>query len=106
MKHTDGVSLVLLELSNLGCLVWRQEVGLFYDRRGTPRKIGREGQSDILGFCPDGVGLSVEVKVGRDTVKPHQCDWANAVRARNARYSVIRPDRDGWQADILALVHP
>ena len=103
MKHTEGVNLVLIELSCIGCMVWRQESGLFYDNRGGAHKLGVNGQSDIIGVRPDGRALAVEVKVGKDYRKPHQKAWADAFTSRNGIYFVVRPDREGWEAKLWNL---
>jgi len=100
MKHNDGISLILIELSRLGCMAWRQEAGLFYDNRGGAHRIGVEGQADIIGVTKDGRAIAVEIKVGRDTLKPHQAAWAAAFSAHNGIHLVVRPDREGWEADL------
>jgi hypothetical protein len=65
MTHNDAVRLTLLTLSELGCLVARREVGLFFDLRGIERRIGINGEADVQGLVPGGRALAVEVKAGR-----------------------------------------
>lgn len=89
MSHSAACNAVLVYLSELGCLVWRNEVGLFYDRRGTPRKIGVTGQTDVSGISPDGIAIGVEVKTGaKPTRTDHQKKWAAAVIAHKGKYAV------------------
>lgn len=106
MTHSDACRLVLLELSRLGCLAWRCDVGLFTDERGIKRKIGVTGQADIAGYAPDGAGISVEVKTGSGVLADNQKLWRNAVLARHARHHVARPDDADWKEDLARAVAP
>ncbi len=106
MTHSDACRLVLLELSRLGCLAWRCEVGLFTDERGNRRTIGVPGQADIAGYAPDGAGISVEVKTGSGRLNGKQIPWRDAVLARHARHHVARPDYAGWKEDLARAVAP
>lgn len=106
MKHSDGVSLVLLELSNLGCLVARHFCGTVYTRTGQPYRLGTDGHADVSGETPDGRAIAVEVKVGRDSTRQNQRDWAAAWQQRGGLYAVIHPDRAGWADELRSLVHP
>ncbi len=103
-RHTNAVKLILLELSHLNCLAARREVGLFYDKRGNPRKIGVDGEADIQGITPTGRAIAVEVKIGRDKVREDQSTWAQAWEKRNGLYAVISTDWDDWKEQLRELV--
>lgn len=117
--HTNAVNLVLIELARLGVYAARREVGMFYVQADIialkdaitmrrpapilhPRKIGVEGEPDIQGIIsPHGQAIGVEVKVGRDRLRPKQTAWAKMWVAKGGAHIVVRPDREGW-ADGMA----
>lgn len=85
-------------------MVARREVGVFQDQRGCFHRIGVPGEADIQGITPTGRGIAVEVKVGRDTVRRRQSRWRDSWLRNGGLHAVIRPDRNGWQQAIAALV--
>lgn len=93
ISHTEAVNRALLKASELGCLVKRNEVGMFYDQRGNPRRIGVVGWPDIDGFLPDGArGLAMEIKTGSATRTIDQKRWASAFQKRGGLYIIPRYD--------------
>lgn len=53
---------IMMEASQLGATVWRNNTGMLYNRRGTPVKYGLcKGSSDIIGIW-QGRFLAIEVK--------------------------------------------
>lgn len=104
--HTNAVTLALIELSRLGCMVARREVGLFYDRFGGAHHIGVPGEADIQGIrSQDGRGIGVEIKIGADRQRKKQNDWATAFRARGGIAIVCRPDKEGWEDELRKLLN-
>ena len=58
-------------------------VGLLLTQSGTPLKVGVVGSSDIFGIRDDGKFISIEVKVGRDYLKPVQKNWSEMIQRYN-----------------------
>jgi predicted RecB family endonuclease len=92
---TRLVNAIMLALSDAGCLVWRNTTGQAYQGR-VIHNDGRQvtlaesrvivfglcvGSADIIGITPDGRFLAVEVKAGKDTIKPEQQRFIDAVQA-------------------------
>lgn len=90
MTHSDAVKLTLLELSALGCMAARREVGLFRDERGTPRKIGISGEADVQGIAPGGRAVGIEVKTGRASRTQQQKRWGARFTQLGGLYVVAR----------------
>src|SRR4051794_41053766 len=76
MTHDQALARALLAVTRAGGRAWRTEVGLFRDPRGRPHFIGTRGMSDLLGICPGGRALSVEVKTNTARRTPEQRAWA------------------------------
>jgi hypothetical protein len=89
--HSRLLSAVLVELRRAGVLAWRNEVGHGYTMRGTPITYGLcPGSADIVGALPGGRFVGVEIKAGRDRVRPDQAAWARAVTAQGGLVVVVR----------------
>lgn len=104
MTHGDAVNLVLMELSRHGCMPMRYFSGMVPTARGDRYRVGTPGAADIIGCTGDGRAIAVEVKVGRDRVRPHQAAWAAAWLTRGALYAEVRPDTEGWQLRLCELL--
>ena len=120
--HNNAVKMVLMQLSNLGVYAARREVGLFYDPRDVmalkealtrggpmptlhPHKIGVDGEADIQGLIPPrGIALAVEVKVGRDKLRPRQALWAKMWVASGGTHLVVHPDHDDWTMRLADVI--
>jgi hypothetical protein len=86
---------VLVELRRSGVLAWRNEVGHGYTMRGTPITYGLcPGSADIVGALPGGRFMGVEIKAGRDRVRPDQAAWARAVTAQGGLVVVAHSIED------------
>ncbi|GAC1385838.1 MAG: hypothetical protein NVSMB45_15030 [Ginsengibacter sp.] len=53
--------------------------------------IGRKGVSDIIGFCKQtGKFIGVEIKVGKDTLKPEQTDFLTTLAISRGHAFIIK----------------
>lgn len=65
-------------------------VGLMYDERGTPRRVGLgKGSADFVGIA-FGVPLALEIKTPKGRVSREQPIWGRAFEALGGRYAVVR----------------
>ena len=86
---------IMIALSEAGCLVWRNNVGVLKDANGRPIRYGLgTGSSDIIGLCADGTFLAVEVKTATGRVSPAQTAFIAVVRRRGGRAGVARCPAD------------
>ena len=91
MKETDIMRACMLALSEAGCLVWRNNVGVLPDRNGVPIRFGLcVGSSDLIGITPCGRFLAVEVKTKTGRVRPEQQRFIDAVIAKGGIAGVAR----------------
>jgi hypothetical protein len=91
MKEANIQAQIMLALSNAGCIVWRNNTGALTDKTGRLVRYGLcKGSSDIIGVCPDGRFLAVEVKSGRNRLTPEQERFISAVKASGGRAGVAR----------------
>jgi hypothetical protein len=91
MKETDIMRACMLALSEAGCLIWRNNVGVLPDRNGVPIRFGLcVGSSDLIGIAPDGRFLAVEVKTKTGRVRPEQQRFIDTVIARGGIAGVAR----------------
>ena len=81
----ETTSAILTYLTLQGFAVWRQNTTGIYDAkvgryRSNPQ--GRRGVPDIIGFRKsDGVFIGVEVKAGRDQLRPEQKHFLDELKA-------------------------
>ena len=89
-------ALILMALSQAGCLVWRQDTGAYEDpKSGRLIRYGLcKGSSDVIGICPDGKFLAVEVKTKTGRVRPEQETFIAAVKRAGGRAGVARSVSD------------
>ena len=100
MKESDIQRLVMLALSDAGCLIWRNNTGCLKNQAGIPIKFGLcVGSSDLIGITPDGKFLAVEIKTPTGRATPDQKRFINAVRSRGGIAGIARST-----ADALALL--
>jgi len=86
---------IMIALSEAGCLVWRNNVGVLPDKNGRPIRYGLgTGSSDLIGLCADGTFLAVEVKTATGRVSPAQTKFIAAVLRRGGRAGVARSPAD------------
>lgn len=84
-------ALILMALSEAGCLVWRQDTGAYKAPDGRLIRYGLcKGSSDVIGVALDGRFLAVEVKTAVGRVRPEQEAFIAAVRRAGGRAGVAR----------------
>lgn len=89
---------ILLAASEDGVLLVRNNSGVAKERNkdGTIRFIrygvgtSKGGGGDLIGLTKDGIFVSIEIKVGKDTQKKLQETWHKWVTMRNGRAGVAR----------------
>lgn len=100
MKESDIQRLIMLALSEAGCLIWRNNTGVLKNAAGIPIKFGLcVGSSDLIGIAPGGRFLAVEIKTPKGKATPEQLRFIEAVRARGGIAGIARSP-----AEALALL--
>ena len=100
MKESDIQRLIMLALSEAGCLIFRNNVGTLKNSAGIPIKFGLcVGSSDLIGLTPTGQFLAVEIKTPTGKATPEQLRFIEAVRARGGIAGIARSP-----AEALALL--
>ena len=91
MKEANVQALIMLALSDAGCLVWRQNTGVLPDRNGRLLRFGLcVGSSDIVGICEDGKFLAIEVKSALGQPTDAQINFIKAVQRQGGRAGIAR----------------
>lgn len=90
VSHKDACRLAALVISDFGGMPSIRNVGLFFDRRGNPRRIGVKGEADVQGVMPDGRAVAVEVKTGKATRTAQQRRWGKRFAELGGLYLVAR----------------
>lgn len=86
---------VMMALSRAGCLIWRNQTGVLPNANGIPVRFGLcVGSSDLIGICPDGRFLAVEVKTATGRTSDAQDRFIAAVIAKGGRAGVARSAED------------
>ena len=81
----------MIALSKAGATVWRNNTGALQDKTGRLVRYGLcKGSSDLIGICPDGRFLAVEVKTSTGQVSREQVLFIDAVIAKGGRAGVAR----------------
>ena len=100
MKESDIQRLIMLALSEAGCLIFRNNVGVLKNAAGIPIRFGLAvGSSDLIGIAPGGRFLAVEIKTPTGKATPEQMRFIEAVRARGGIAGIARSP-----AEALALL--
>lgn len=95
MKESDIQRLIMLALSEAGCVIWRNNVGVLKNAAGIPIKFGLcVGSSDLIGVSPDGRFLAVEVKTPTGRIRPEQKRFIEAVRRHGGIAGIARSPAD------------
>ena len=95
MKESDIQRLIMLALSEAGCLIWRNNTGVLKNAAGIPIKFGLcVGSSDLIGITPAGRFLAVEIKTCKGRATPEQLRFIEAVRARGGIAGIARSPQD------------
>jgi len=91
MKEANVQALIMMALSEAGCLVWRQNTGVLPDRNGRLVRFGLcVGSSDIVGICTDGKFLAIEVKTALGQPTEAQLRFIQAVQRQGGRAGIAR----------------
>jgi hypothetical protein len=102
MKESDIQRLIMLALSEAGCLIFRNNVGTLKNAAGIPIRFGLcVGSSDLIGITPDGRFLAVEIKTCKGRATPDQLRFIEAVRAKGGIAGIARSPEDALA--LLAL---
>lgn len=103
-KETKIQRLIMLALSDAGCLVWRNETGGFWTGK-VLHKSGNQvtltnarvipcglciGSSDLIGILPDGRFLAIEVKTKTGRVRPEQKNFIDRVKQAGGIAGIAR----------------
>jgi hypothetical protein len=101
MKESDIQRLIMLALSEAGCITWRNNVGTLKNPAGIPIKFGvcNPGGSDLIGIAPTGQFLAIEVKTPTGRIRPEQLRFIDAIISRGGIAGIARSP-----ADALALL--
>jgi len=95
MKESDVQKLIMLALSDAGCLIFRNNVGVLKNQAGIPIKFGLcVGSSDLIGVTPAGKFIAIEVKTATGRVRPEQTRFIDAVRSRGGIAGIARSPAD------------
>lgn len=95
MKESDIQRSIMLALSEAGCVIWRNNVGVLKNAAGIPIKFGLcVGSSDLIGVSPDGRFLAVEVKTPTGRIRPEQTRFIEAVRRHGGIAGIARSPAD------------
>lgn len=95
MKESNIQKLIMLALSDAGCIVWRNNTGVLKNEAGIPIRFGLcVGSSDIIGIDPTGTFLAVECKTTRGKPTPEQIRFIEAVRAKGGIAGICRSPQD------------
>jgi hypothetical protein len=98
MKESDIQRLIMLTLSNAGCTIWRNNVGVLKNAAGIPIRFGLAvGSSDLIGIAPDGRFLAVEIKTCKGRATPEQVKFIEAVRKRGGIAGIARSPEDALE---------
>lgn len=95
MKEMDILRLIMVALSEAGCIVWRNNCGVLKNAAGIPIKFGLcVGSSDLIGITPDGRFLAVEVKTEKGKPTPDQIRFIEAVKRKGGIAGIARSPAD------------
>jgi len=95
LKEANVQALIMMALSDAGCLVWRQNTGVLPDRNGRLVRFGLcVGSSDIVGIAPDGKFLAIEVKTALGQPTDAQLKFIKAVQRQGGRAGIARSAAD------------
>ena len=96
---------IMIDMSEKGYLVWRNQVGLFKTLDGRTVNIGIKGSSDLMAvkptvITPEMVGqtlavfVAVEVKTATGRQSEPQKKWQKAVEKLGVKYILARSEDD------------
>jgi len=91
MSEANTQRLIMVALSEAGCLIWRNNCGVLKNEAGIPIRFGLcVGSSDLIGITPDGRFLAVEIKTKTGRVRPEQQQFIDAIRRKGGIAGIAR----------------
>lgn len=99
MKEIEIQKEIMLALDQAGCLVFRNNVGLFWSLDKLRKVVCGlcKGSSDIIGMAPDGRFLAVEVKTPTGRPSKSQQNFITAVNHRGGVAFIARSKEEAIQ---------
>jgi hypothetical protein len=106
MKESSEQKRIMLAMSGVGSIVWRNNTGVLKNEEGIPVRFGLcVGSSDIIGITPVmitqemvgrcvGIFTAVEVKSATGRTKPEQQIFLDAVKKAGGIAGVARSVED------------
>lgn len=98
MKREQNIQkLIMLALTEAGCIVWRNNIGSYTTAEGAYIKygVGGVGGSDLIGiYKPTGQLLAVEVKTSKGKPSAAQLNFIEQVRAAGGIAGIARSPQD------------
>ena len=89
---------IMLALSNAGCLIFRNNTGMYRTPDGRVIRYGLAvGSSDLIGIAPDGRFLALEVKTKRGRPTKEQLLFINAVLKAGGIAGIVRSPEEALQ---------
>lgn len=90
--HTNLIKLSLIALSkNDLATAWQNDTGVARSMTGDRViKFGFKGSSDIIGITRTGKFLAVEIKTGKDDLRPEQKVFKKVIEENGGKYFMIR----------------
>jgi len=91
-SHTNLIKLSLIALSkNDLATAWQNDTGVARSMTGDRViKFGFKGSSDIIGITRTGKFLAVEIKTGKDDLRPEQEVFKKVIEENGGKYFLIR----------------
>ena len=93
MSHKEETAVqnkIMVELSKMGCVVFRRNVGLFYTQDGRMITIGQKGEADLQGHTSTGKCFYLETKTLTGAKRKEQETFVKAMRASGAIADFVR----------------
>lgn len=102
MKERNIQNLIMLVLSEAGCVVYRNNCGSHKTEDGRYIKygVGNPGGSDIIGYTSDGRFLAVEVKTPTGRARKEQIAFINQINRSHGIAFIARSPEEA-----LELLH-
>ncbi len=97
MTTAELTEQILLAASERGALLVRNNSGVArYKDHVVRYGVGthKGGGGDLIGLTHDGIFLSIEIKIGKDSEKKLQEQWRSWITMRNGRAGVARCVQD------------
>lgn len=96
VKHENLKKVAMIKLSKAGCLALEIKPGIYRDihTKGIVNLMSQQGCPDVIYCSPTGAFGGMEIKIGKDTLRPAQKNFQQQLEQRGARYDVVRTEND------------